>query len=701
MQNNQDIKSYLESLNTCKHIAQEEYKSVQTYFDQCDKTIEILKAELNSVIKQGSQTLSKDKMVDDGLSNMLFDLEKDYSKLLEKRNSNLAKQKRSLDYFNVMLFGRTMAGKSTIREAITCGSGDTIGKGAQRTTRDIRKYEWNNLRIIDTPGFGAYNGEEDTLIAHEVLEQSDVVLLMLNSDSIQESTFSELEYVQKLNKPLIFVMNMKKGLENEGIRRRALKNPEKYIYKEGDIQDHTERLQNLAERAGMRPNMIRIIRIHAQAAFLATKLHGEESTQLHELSHIDELLGALQDEVETNGPVRRIQTFLDSSLYHIDQQESLISDQKIRISSLLEQYKSSFKKIDQWKNKTLRDAPRLLFQEVDEAFKPLLISVADFVDDHIESDNASSAWEKHFKGFNIGKKIEKSTQSLAEQINEELNEFHHEMNEGLDISNSFDLKHNGNRFSEFDYKRINGWGSALASVVSSIAFFNAWNPIGWVAAGIGVAFAIFSFFSDNRTKKINEAKAKQRLSLTSDIGKNKDQIKKNLGSWFENEIHRAVILPIENNLMQLCVSLSFFVSELKSAENQLTLLEHDINSRLLNRVSKVLSKQHFSLPKINKIVRVPGYACYFLISEYFRNTELLKEMGKAMRETILVVYDDSLERKINHLYRGIIERIEITAPDKATIYVKKSNMSNIYGKDHRRIKLVAGICSCEITPIAI
>lgn len=186
--------NYLASLNTCKRIAKEEYKTVQGHFEQCDNIIDELSKKLQGVIEHSSQTLSEDKMVEDGLTNMLQDLKRDYGKLLSKRNANLAKQKRSLDCFNVMLFGRTMAGKSTIREAITRGDGHTIGKGAQRTTRDVKEYKWNNLRIIDTPGFGAYNGQEDTQIAHEILEQSDVVLFMLNSDSIQESTFVELEY---------------------------------------------------------------------------------------------------------------------------------------------------------------------------------------------------------------------------------------------------------------------------------------------------------------------------------------------------------------------------------------------------------------------------------------------------------------------------------------------------------------------------
>ncbi|WP_449123964.1 GTPase [Pseudomonas viridiflava] len=693
--------NYLASLEACKRIAKEEYETVHAHFEQCDTIIDALSKKLQGVINHGRQTLSEDKMVEDGLTNMLQDLASDYGKLLSKRNTNLGKQKRSLNCFNVMLFGRTMAGKSTIREAITRGDGKTIGKGAQRTTRDVKEYEWNNLRIIDTPGFGAYNGQEDTEVAHEILEQSDVVLFMLNSDSIQESTFVELEHVHKLNKPLIFVLNMKKDLESEGNRRRALKSPEKYIFKEEDIQSHGDRLKSLAARAGINPSTVRIIPIHAQAAFLATKITGEEGSQLNALSRINDLLNALIDEVEINGPTRRIQTFLDSSLHHIDEQSLLILSQRDRLAKLLPQYESSYTRISQWKVKTLRDAPRLLSKEVDSAFKPLIDSVADFVDDHIEDKNAAVAWDRHYKSFHIAKKVERSTQTLAEQVVEELQDFNREMNEGLDITLSFEVVHDGKNFSESDFRRINGWGSAIAGVVSAIAFFNAWNPVGWVAAGIGLIFTVFSFFSDSRAKKLKDAKSKQRQALLEDIEKSKRKIKTNLEGWFDTNLHRAIILPKEHNLSLLCLSLSGFITELDDTDSQLHALKHEINFRLLNRVAYVITKQHFALPKPIKIVRAPGYACYFLISDYFRNTELLKAMSKAMRETVLAVYNTSLDKKISHLYKGLVEKVEIYEQDKVSVFAQKQNLSKIIGKDHRRIKMVAALCSCEITPIAI
>lgn len=695
------LSQYLQSLEKCRRIAREEYTAVGGYFSQCDGIVENLSVQLKGVVDHASQALSHTKALEDGLSNIQHDLEKDYAVLLAKRSANLQKQKRNLDCFNVMLFGRTMAGKSTIREAITRGNGETIGKGAQRTTRDVKEYEWSNLRIIDTPGFGAYNGQDDTEVARDILEQSDVVLFMLNSDSIQESTFAELEHVYKLNKPLIFVLNMKRDLENDGNRRRALKNPEKYIFKNEDITEHNERLRKLAARAGINPASVRVIPIHAQAAFMATQRTDEESAQLHNLSRIDELLNALRGEVESNGPIRRIQTFLDSSLHHIDGQSLLILDQEDRLNKLLPLYESSLTRITQWRAKTLRDAPRMLAKEVDAAFKPLIDSVGDFVDDHIEDSNAGRAWDRHYKSFDISKKIERSAKALAEQIVEELQDFNREMSEGLDIALSFDVKHNGKNFNETDYKRINGWGSAIAGVVSAVAFFNAWNPIGWVAVGIGLVFSIFSLFSDSREKKLKEAKAKQRKSIHEDLEKSKEKTKASLNEWFEASLHRGVIIPTQNNLSLLCQSILSFTDELAGSEKKLYELKHTINIRLIHRAAYFVTGEHFSLPTMKRIVRIPGYACYFVVSGYFRNAELLRTLSKAMRETVLAVYDNKLENQVTHLYKGLAERIEVSDGKKVTIHAQKQNISKIIGKDHRRIKMVAALCGCEITPVAV
>ena len=228
--------AYKKALKDCENIAQEEFNAAVKFSKTCDQVVKKLNSEFNKIAWKAEQVTAKDQVAAKGLTDIQSSLGAGYELLRAKQAKALEQQKESLKSFSVMLFGRTMAGKSTIREAITGGDGSTIGMGAQRTTRDVRQYDWNHLRIIDTPGFGAYNGEEDTEIARSILEQSDVVLFLLSDDSIQESTFTELKYAYQLNKPLIFVVNVKKNLEKNVHRKKAIKDPDSYIYNASDLE---------------------------------------------------------------------------------------------------------------------------------------------------------------------------------------------------------------------------------------------------------------------------------------------------------------------------------------------------------------------------------------------------------------------------------------------------------------------------------
>jgi predicted PilT family ATPase len=75
-------------------------------------------------------------------------------------------------------------------------------------------------------------------------------------------------------------------------------------------------------------------------------------------------------------------------------------------------------------------------------------------------------------------------------------------------------------------------------------------------------------------------------------------------------------------------------------------------------------------------------------------------MSQSMREKILTVYNTSLDKKILHLYKGLVERVELTGDNKVSVFAQK-NLSKIIGKDHRRIKMVASLCSCEIDLITV
>ncbi len=121
---------------------------------------------------------------------------------------------RDLDKFSVTLFGRTMAGKSTLMEVLIEGDGSAIGMGAQRTTRDIRRYEWNGLAVTDVPGIGAYEGEEDTRLAFDAAKTADLIVFLLTDDAPQAVDADCFRQVKDLGKPVIVIMNVKVSVDS-------------------------------------------------------------------------------------------------------------------------------------------------------------------------------------------------------------------------------------------------------------------------------------------------------------------------------------------------------------------------------------------------------------------------------------------------------------------------------------------------------
>ena len=168
---------YENTLKECSKIAKQEYKEVS-------QKLKELKKDLNSsqnVLLETILKLDGSDINDESVYNSINEVNNKTSELLKNGFNNfensISKKQDNLSNFTVTLFGRTKAGKSTIREALTNGDGSTIGKGSQRTTRDVKAYNWNHLRILDTPGFDAYKGEEDEKNAFSQVDETDLILL--------------------------------------------------------------------------------------------------------------------------------------------------------------------------------------------------------------------------------------------------------------------------------------------------------------------------------------------------------------------------------------------------------------------------------------------------------------------------------------------------------------------------------------------
>lgn len=201
----EDDPPFKASLARSRQVAIREFKA-------CHRSMVKLFEKFNEVedgVTKDIQLISEKYRTYKGMWESLFEtfnhqLANIFNYASESLIKSFNKKLKRIDYFTICLFGRTKAGKSTTMEALTNGSGETIGKGRQNTTKDVREYQWRELLVIDTPGIDAMermNALESMALSYA--DESDLVAFLL-PHQIEEGDF---EKFSTDNPSAVFVEN--------------------------------------------------------------------------------------------------------------------------------------------------------------------------------------------------------------------------------------------------------------------------------------------------------------------------------------------------------------------------------------------------------------------------------------------------------------------------------------------------------------
>ena len=630
---------YKEALHLCEQVAREEHRFSSAALEGAVQIIDALQNDLKGT---GKPRPSESKASNDArmqIKDLKRQLDSSASAALEAVQRALTKKADRLSKFTVTLLGRTMTGKSTIREAITHGDGGTIGKGAQRTTRDIREYDWNALRVVDTPGIGAYEGEADRELALSVVDESDLLLFLASSDGIQETGFRGMKAIRSQNKPIVFVLNVKRDLTRGVNLRRFLRDPQSLLGNDA-IGGHLNRIRKLAsDELGMRN--VKIVAIHAQAAFLATR-HKDTgiAQQLHEASGIDRLLHVLTSDVRYRGPIRRLQTFLDGTTNQLLDLEELLLEQAKILWRSARYLRDKFNELDAWLDGYIGSVNERIEHEANILFRPLRASVSSFVDDNIESSDVSVRWRRSVEGVGIDVWISSMQQQLLDEVRTRLDDFHREIEIESELTDA--LRVTGpTQYDPWDVKRTLRWTSAAgaalvgaAAVAGWISTANFWNPVGWIAGAVSIVALGLSWLFDDREKELQRQKAKASLQLRERIDEMERRVANRMKTWFYKNITSNLVHGIRIDTRALYSGMFSITKALREAAERLRDNVEELNRRLLIRTGQLLDTEQLPPEAIGRIARDPGLKTKFLWAQEYQSGRFCKDVGMALGEWI-------------------------------------------------------------------
>ena len=489
-------KDIQEALEKCSAYAERGYRLAKAGYDELHDAV----LEEEGKLQEAKYEQKQSGRIDygDTLDAQLQELRASQALEAELRRDLQSLRERQKE-FSVVVFGRTMAGKSTLMEILRHGDGASIGKGNQRTTRDVRDYRWQGMKITDVPGICAVDGRADEELAMEAAKAADLILFFVSDDAPQEEEAAKLAELRKLGKSVLGLVNVKAEI-NPNRRALALR----------VIRDRLSETENLdAICAQFREYGIKkyqqnwegipFVYTHLLAAFLGQKSQLNDA-ELYEASNFAAVEEYILEKVQRDGAFLRIKTFVDCAVNPM--QEHM--EQLLRHSSLNAQdgmiFRRKWHELDNWREEFIPRVQEKYNDLQTRIAREIEVGIEDFVEDNYEGD-IGAKWN-YYMQQNLG--LEEKCNAFLKDVERVCERKQRELWDDLRVERQLSGRVRlGEGFSVDGVSDTKTWMQLRAAGLIFV------NPI----AG-AVLSGLVALLGDSKAEKIRKQKAEIRSNLT-------------------------------------------------------------------------------------------------------------------------------------------------------------------------------------------
>lgn len=583
---NNDIEK---ALQECQAYAQKGYDIANNTWTNIHQALLAEERKVKKVDKQQGKIsrLADEELIKKKKQGLASFMEMD--KELKQDLSYLQKQQKE---FSVLVFGRTMVGKSTLMEIMTHGSGASIGNGSQRTTLDVRDYHWKGMKITDVPGIASFDGREDDRLALEAAKAADLILFLISDDGVQQEEAKNLAELRRLGKPVLGIINVKLGI-TEQVRSLDMKRLRNKMAERERIETICNQFRQFAGNFQQDWGDLTFVPVHLKAAYLGQ----DKNPELWEVSNFTEVESYILSKVQQDGCFLRIKTFLDRVIIPLQGRMEMLYENSS--SSLTEafEYQKKCQELAEWNKIFVEDSQEKFDNLYKRLHNKLANGIAEFAEYNYDNEDAGEDWKEYLQEE---LKLEADCMSFLQERSNKCSRKRRELMDSLKTELTF-------AGVNVEFEDISMDSITDTQLLGTIAG----GALALVFPVAGIAVTLINWlFGSSKEEKIREAKAKLRDALQDAMDEcgYVDTLMDSVANTMNEEIFGKGVDGLYNALAQMDAMLIGLAKEEATGAEKLGVLLNQLNCQLLHEAEGYIAAQEGKnlVLSVDRIARIPG-----------------------------------------------------------------------------------------------